>query len=199
MGDGLVEVRGLTLCASRVTAGVGSRQQDEDRRSSPEQGKGSIPKQWDCQEQGRHLLQAQAKLIFDAEAERERSGDCTTSRTSSEFDSCFDQRLEQTATRPEKFDGINRQSQIGSPRIFSSATETTAGSAGQERMPAQYAAEFDGVENAWRQFRELACRAAFHQFDGGTGASGFQIPCEPKLTRDHMLELDLIDGSDLHL
>ena len=128
MGDGLVEVRGLTPCASRVTAGVGSRRQDEGRRSSPEQGKGSIPKQ-----------------------------------------------------------------------IFSSATETTAGSAGQERMPAQYAAEFDGVENAWRQFRELACRAAFHQFDGGTGASGFQIPCEPKLTRDLVFELDLIDGSDLHL
>jgi uncharacterized protein YecT (DUF1311 family) len=66
-------------------------------------------------------------------------------------------------------------------------------------MPAQYAAEFDGLEKAWQQFRELACKAAFHQFNGGTGAPSFQIQCELKLARDHMRELDLIYGSDLHL
>jgi uncharacterized protein YecT (DUF1311 family) len=199
VGDGFVEVLGLTLCASLVTAGVCSRQQDEGKRSSPEQAKVSIPKQGDYQEQRRQRLQAQAKQIFDAEAERERSGDCTSSSTTAEFDNCFVQRLEQTGTNLGKFDGIIRQLQLGSPQIFGSASETTAGSAGPELMPAQYAAEFDGLEKAWQQFRELACKAAFHQFNGGTGAPSFQIQCELKLARDHMRELDLIYGSDLHL
>jgi uncharacterized protein YecT (DUF1311 family) len=141
-----------------VTAGVCSPQLDEGRRSSPEQAKGSIPQQGDDQQQWRQRLQAQAKLIFDAEAERERSGDRPTSSTTFEFDNCFVQRLEQTATN-----------------------------------------EFDALEKAWQQFRELACTAAFHQFDGGSGESSFQIECELKLTRDHMRELDLIYGSDLHL
>lgn len=64
MGDGFVEVLGLTLCASLVTAGVCSRQQDEGKRSSPEQAKVSIPKQGDYQEQRRQRLQAQAKQIL---------------------------------------------------------------------------------------------------------------------------------------
>jgi uncharacterized protein YecT (DUF1311 family) len=199
MGDGLVEILGLTLCASLVTAGVCSRQQDEGRRSSPEQAKVSIPKQGDDQQQWRQRLHAQAKLIFDAEAERERSGDCPTSSTTSEFDNCFVQRLKQTATNLEQFDRIIRQLQLGSPQISGAASETTAGSAGQERTPAQYATEFDALEKAWQQFREFACTAAFHQFDGGSDASSFQIECELKLTRDHMRELDLIYGSDLHL
>jgi hypothetical protein len=199
MGDGFVGILGLTLGASLVTAGICFRQQDEGKQSSPEQAKVAIPKQGDDQEQWRQRLQAQAKQISDAEAERERSGDCTTSSTTAEFDNCFVQRLEQTATNSEKFDGIIRQLQLGSPQIFGSASETTAGTAGPELVPAQYAAEFDGLENAWQQFRELACRTAFHQFDGGTGAPSFQIQCELKLTRDHMRELDLIYGSDLHL
>jgi uncharacterized protein YecT (DUF1311 family) len=199
MGNGLFEILVLTLCASLVTAGVCSPQQDEGRRSSPEQAKVSIPQQGDYQQQWRQRLQVQAKLIFDAEAERERSGDCPTSSTTFEFDNCFVQRLEQTATNLEQFDGIIRQLQLGSPQISGAASDPTAGSGGQELTPAQYAAEFDALENTWQQFRELACTAAFQQFDGGSGASSFRIECELKLTHDHMCELDLIYGSDLHL
>jgi hypothetical protein len=119
MGDGLVEILDLTLCASLATAGVCSSQQDESKRSSPKQAKDSIPKQGGDQEQWRQHL-AQAKQIFDAEAVRERSGDCTTASTTAEFDNCFDQRLEQNERNLEKFDGIIRQLQLGSPR-FSAA------------------------------------------------------------------------------
>jgi uncharacterized protein YecT (DUF1311 family) len=199
MGDGLFEILVLTLCASQVTAGVCSRPQEEGRRSSPEQAKVSIPQQGDDRQQSRQRLQAQAKQISDSEAERERSGDCPASSTTSEFDNCFLQRLEQTATNLEQFDGIIRQLQLGSPRISGAPSETTAGSAGQELAPVHYAAEFAALEKVWEKFRELACTAALHQFDGGSGASSFQIECELKLTRDHMRELDLIYGSDLHL
>jgi hypothetical protein len=36
-------------------------------------------------------------------------------------------------------------------------------------------------------------------FDGGTGGPSFDLECRLKLTRNHMRELDLIYGEDLHL
>jgi uncharacterized protein YecT (DUF1311 family) len=199
MGNGLAGVLGVTLCASLVTVGICSGQQDGDKRSSPDQANASRPKQLDYQEEWRQGLQAKAKQIFDAEAEREGSGDCSSSNTTADFDNCFGQRLEETATNLKNFDGVIRQWQSGSPQMSVSAAETTAGPAGPELTPAQHAAEFDRLENAWQQYRELACEAAFHQFDGGTGAPSFQMQCELKLTRAHLRELDLIYGSDLHL
>jgi uncharacterized protein YecT (DUF1311 family) len=204
MGNRLAGILGVTLCASLVTVGICSPQQDGARRSSPDQANASIPKQRDDQEEWRQGLQAKAKQNFDAEAERERSGDRSTSNTTADFDHCFGQRLEETAINLKNFDGVIRQLQSGPPQMSGSAAETTARPAGPELAPAQHAAEFDRLENAWQRYGELACeaafhQAAFHQFDGGTGAPSFQMQCELKLTRDHLRELDLIYGSDLHL
>jgi uncharacterized protein YecT (DUF1311 family) len=55
------------------------------------------------------------------------------------------------------------------------------------------------VEQSWWQYREVACAAAFHQFDGGTGGPSFQLECKLKLARDHMRELSLIYGGELRL
>jgi uncharacterized protein YecT (DUF1311 family) len=62
----------------------------------------------------------------------------------------------------------------------------------------QLVAEFDRVEEVWERYRESACRAAFHQFAGGTGGPSFEMQCQLKVTRDHMRELDMIYGADLH-
>ena len=204
MGNGPAGVLGVTLCASLVTGGICSPRQDGAKQSSPDQANAAKSTQRGDQQEWRQALQAQAKQIFDAEAERERSGDCSSSNTTVEFNHCFGQRLEETAINLKNFDGVIRQLQSGPPQMSGSAAETTARPAGPELAPAQHAAEFDRLENAWQRYGELACeaafhQAAFHQFDGGTGAPSFQMQCELKLTRDHLRELDLIYGSDLHL
>ena len=66
-------------------------------------------------------------------------------------------------------------------------------------LPKQHVAEFRKAEQSWRQYRDTACTAAFHQFDGGTGGPSFELECELKLDRSHMHELDMIYGEDLHL
>ena len=211
MGNRLAGVLSVTLCASLVTAGICSPRQDGAKRSSPDQPDAKRPTQGGTQQEWRQALQAQAKQIIDAEAERERSGDCASANTTVEFDHCFSQRLEETAANLKNFDGVIRQLQSGPRQMSGSAEETlagpagpagpagSAGPAGPELTPAQHAAEFDRLESLWQQYRELACTAAFHQFEGGTGAPSFQMQCELKLTRDHLRELDLIYGSGLHL
>jgi uncharacterized protein YecT (DUF1311 family) len=202
MGNGPAGVLGVTLCASLVTGGICSPRQDGAKRSSPDQANASKPTQPDDQQEWRQALKAQAKQIFDAEAERERSLDCSSSNTTAEFNHSFSQRLEETPANLKNFEGVLRQLQSGPPQMSGSAAQTTAGPAGPagpELTPAQHAAEFDRLEKPWQQYRELACTAAFHQFDRGTGAPSFQMQCELKLTRDHLRELDLIYGSELHL
>ena len=208
MGNRLAGVLGVTLCASLVTAGICSPRQEGAKRSSPDLANAKQPRQGDKRQEWRQALQAQAKQIIDAEAERERSGDCTSANSTVEFDHCFSQSLEETAANLKNFDGVIRQLQSGPPQMSVSADKTptgptgaagSAGPAGPELTPAQHAAEFDRLESIWQQYRELACTAAFHQFEGGTGAPSFQMQCELKLTRDHLRELDLIYGIDLHL
>jgi hypothetical protein len=74
----------------------------------------------------------------------------------------------------------------------------TTGPAGPVLSQGQLVAEFDQVEKIWGKYLESACQTAFHQFAGGTGGHSFEMQCRLKLTRDHMRELDMIYGSDLH-
>jgi hypothetical protein len=64
------------------------------------------------------------------------------------------------------------------------------------QTPEQDRADFEHVEQSWRQYTKLACTAAYHQFDGGSGGPSFEMQCELKLTRDHLQELAMIYGEE---
>jgi uncharacterized protein YecT (DUF1311 family) len=50
-------------------------------------------------------------------------------------------------------------------------------------------AQLKETEDAWKNYRDKACRAAFRQFDGGTAAPVAEGECSVRLTREHVRDL----------
>ena len=151
----------------------------------------------------RQRLQAQARQIFNAEMAREKAGDCPEAQTTADFNICFGDQGTITEQNLTTFEGIIRELNAPEPPLpGQTAAETNQpviGPAGPSLTPEQFLTEFNHVEEVWRNYRETACTAAYHQFNGGTGGPSFEGQCELTLTRDHMRELDMIYGMDLHL
>jgi len=147
----------------------------------------------------RQSLQAQGKQVFDAEMAREKAGDCPNAQSNSEFINCFGEQLTIAGGNLTAFEGIIRELQAPGPQMPGQSDSNMHGPAGPPLTPKELGDEFEQVERVWRDYRETACRAAYHQFGGGTGGPSFEGQCELKLTRDHMRELDMIYGGDLHL
>ena len=152
-------------------------------------------KDWSAKHQA---LQAQAKQVFDAEMAREKAGDCPDAQTTYDFNICYDRQTRITEASLHSFEEIIRRLQIPGPE-FPGQSSSPPLPSGASLTPDQLSAEFDNVERLWQQYRDAACTAAFHQFDGGTGGPSFQSECELNLMRDHMRELNMIYGEDLHL
>jgi uncharacterized protein YecT (DUF1311 family) len=143
-------------------------------------------------------LQGQAKQVFDAEMAREKAGDCPNAATTYDSNVCLGRELTLTEQNLKSYEGIIEGLLSPPPQMPGQAGANVPGPAGPSLTPKQLTEEFESVERGWRAYRETACAAAFHQFDGGTGGPSFQMECELKLTRDHMRELDMIYGGDLH-
>lgn len=144
-------------------------------------------------------LQAQAKQVFDEEMAREKAGDCPDAQTTYDFNICFGKQAAITDQNLKSFEGIIRELNAPPPQMPGAADTDTPGVAGISLTPEHLLAEFDRVEQSWRQYREMACTAAFHQFGGGTGGPSFGLQCELTLARSHMRELWMIYGMDLRL
>lgn len=147
----------------------------------------------------RTSLQAQARQIFDAEMAREKAGDCPDAQTNYDFNICYGKQAATTDQNLKSFEGMIRELNAPPPQMPGTADTDTPGIAGISLTPEHLLAEFDRVEQNWRQYRETACTAAFHQFGGGTGGPSFELQCELTLARSHMRELEMIYGMDLRL
>lgn len=150
--------------------------------------------QWNAWFANRQMLQAQARQVFQAEAAREKTGDCPNAQSNYDFIVCYGEQLKITNANLASYERIIRELQVGPPPM---PGEMPAGP--PTLTSDQLTAEFDHVEEIWHQYRESACTTAYHQFGGGTGGPSFQAECELKLTRDHIRELDMIYGMILHL
>jgi uncharacterized protein YecT (DUF1311 family) len=195
----------LILFALFLFSPVSFCQQGADQPVSPAPKKDFTPEQKAYQqkekeyEAQRQSLQAQAKQVFAAEMAREKAGDCADASSTSGFDTCFDKQLTAADQSLKSYEYIIRKLQAGPPQMPGTPTDPTDESDGPVLSPEQLVAEFDQVELLWGRYRESACKAAFHQFEGGTGAPSFEMQCQLKLTRDHLRELDMIYGVDLQL
>jgi len=147
----------------------------------------------------RHSLQAQARQIFDAEMAHEKAGDCPDAQTTVDFNICYGKQAAITEQNLKSIEGIIRELLAPPPRMPGQPEADTPGSAGISLTPVHLLEEFDRVEQSWRQYRETACTAAFHQFSGGTGGPSFELQCELMLARSHMRELEMIYGQALRL
>jgi len=199
----------MILCGSLVLPPLSFSQQSQPQPVPATPKKILTPEQKALQQRARQSmekrqrLQAQAKQIFDAEMAREKAGDCPNAQTTADFNICFGDQGNITEQNLNSFEGIIRELNAPEPPLPSQSaaepSQPVMGIAGPSLTPEQFLAEFNHVEEVWRRYRETACTAAFHQFNGGTGGPSFQMTCELKLSRDHMRELDMIYGSDLHL
>src|SRR5208282_1183415 len=190
----------VTLCASFVLPPLFLGQQGPaipKKDPTPEQ---EAYRQYEANHRG---LQAQAKQVFDTEMAREKAGDCPDAKTDYDFNVCFGKQLTITDQNLKTYEGFIRELMAPPPRAPGQpAVETNppaSGIAGPVLSPAEFEREFERVEQSWWQYRENACAAAFHQFEGGTGGPSFELECKLKLTRDHMRELSMIYGEELHL
>jgi uncharacterized protein YecT (DUF1311 family) len=147
----------------------------------------------------RQSLQAQAKQIFDTEMAREQTGDCPDAQNTYDFNICYGNQVTITDQNLKSYEGTIQDLMSPMPKMPGKSADNIPGPAGPSFTPEQVLEEFNHVEEAWRQYREKACTAAYHQFGGGTGGPSFEGQCELKLARDHMRELDLVYGHDLHL
>jgi uncharacterized protein YecT (DUF1311 family) len=139
-------------------------------------------------------LQAQGKQILDAEMAREKAGDCPNASSTYDFNICYGKQLDITEANLKRFEAILHDLLAPAPQMPGEPATPPPGPAGPSLTSAQLTAEFESVERIWRQYRDTACTAAFHQFDGGTGGPSFDSECRLQLTRDHMRELRMIYG-----
>jgi Lysozyme inhibitor LprI len=145
----------------------------------------------------RQQLRAQAKAAFDAEAAREKGGDCREAQNTQEFNTCFgdavtiaDQHLEAYEEALEAILALHDPDQPSTPSV---------GIAGPVQTPQQDATEFDHLEQLWHTYLDAASTAAFHQFDGGTGGPSFGLETHLRLVRNHLRELNTLYGIELRL
>ena len=174
------------------------------QQSAPRPAKVLTPEQMTYQQQMRewfahhHQLQAQGKQLFDDETAREKAGDCPTAQSTVEFETCYAKQIEITNGNLKSYEEVIR-GLLSPPPQMPGAPAEMIGPGGRALSAQDLIDEFNHVEAAWLQYRETACTAAYHQFDGGTGGPPFQQECTLKLTRDHLRELDMIYGNVLHL
>jgi uncharacterized protein YecT (DUF1311 family) len=147
----------------------------------------------------RTALQAEGKQILATETAREAAGDCKAAQSTADFNDCFGKELAVTTQNLHRFQAVIRTLLAQDKPVGPKPKHDTTGIAGPVLTSRHILAEFNRVEIVWQQYNTTACSDAFHQFGGGTGGPSFELQCELKLTRDHMRELDLIYGNDLHL
>ncbi|HEY6467764.1 MAG TPA: lysozyme inhibitor LprI family protein [Candidatus Acidoferrales bacterium] len=131
----------------------------------------AFQQQYNAWEANYRSLQAQAKQIYDAEMAREQAsepaGDCPDAHTEANIDVCVGQLLKVTDAALASYEQIIRGLQAPQPKMPDESQPAT----GPLTLPTpqQYLAQFNRVEQSWRQYRKIACKAASDQFYGGSG------------------------------
>jgi uncharacterized protein YecT (DUF1311 family) len=164
---------------------------------TPEQK--AYQQQWKEYMAKRQSLAAQAKQIFDTEMAREKARGCSDANSTYDINICYEKLTAITDQNLKSYEELIRELLAPGPRMPGETDTDTPGIAGISLTPGHQLAEFERVEKSWQQYRETACTAAFHQFDGGTSGPSFEMECELTLTRDHIRELRMIYGEDLLL
>ena len=190
----------VTLCASFVLAPFFLGQPGPSTAKQGPTPEQEAYRQFEAKHRG---LQAQAKQVFDTEMAREKTGDCPDAKTDYDFNVCFGRQLDVTDQNLKSYEDFIRDLMAPPPQMAGQPAVDTSpqanGIAGPVLSSSEFEHEFERVEQSWGQYREAACAAAFHQFDGGTGGPSFQLECKLKLARDHMRELSMIYGGELRL
>lgn len=189
----------FSLCCLLMSPLALLAQEPAAETAAPKSGKVITPEQQAYQQQikdfqeARHKLQAQAKQAFDAEvaldqADEAKTGECKDANTTLDWNKCLGRVAKVTEANYAAFASALRA-------LF--ALKAPAIPAETVIAPDDRTGEFDKTEAAWQQYRDLARKAAYDQFKGGSMASSFALEVYVYAMRSHLRELDLIYGDDL--
>lgn len=156
----------------------------------------NVPNQPLKPEAGRGALRAKAQQVYETEMARAKAGDCRKAGTTYDFNVCFGTAVDRAEQSLNIFESAIRdllKLQDAGP------VSSASGPAGPVLTPKQDVEEFDHLEQLWHSYLDAAGKAAFHQFDGGTGGPSFELQTRLQLIRNHLTELDNLYGMLLRL
>jgi len=183
----IVAVPTLAVAAQPATAPDSSSRQQSSQQ------------QWVAWLARRQNLQVQAKAILDAETAREKIPACADATTTYDLSVCYTRELSLTRANLSAFASLIRQLIAPAPAMPAPPTPAASPAPASGLTPPQLLAEFNHVEQLWSSYSTAACSAALHQFHQGTAGPSFAAECQLHLMRDHLRELNLIYGAELHL
>lgn len=142
----------------------------------------------------RNELRAAAQTALNAEMSREKTGDCPDATTTRAQEECLGAEMRKTEADYAAFAGAIR-AMLG--LSYSTSTQPVSGPTGTPLTPEQRVAEFDRLEAESKAYREMAAKAAFDQYKGGTLAPVFSLEAAQKLLRLHLQEMAFLYGEEL--
>ncbi|HZU23588.1 MAG TPA: lysozyme inhibitor LprI family protein [Terriglobales bacterium] len=164
-------------------------------QNPPRAGKVLTPEQQQHRQQfkqylgERRRLQAQAQQAYDTEIGRadRNGGECDDAQGTREQEECLSKQSETTQADFQNFSSAIRALLALSPSGDDEAP--SVGPSGPALTAAQSVAEFDKVEQLWKQYSGELCSAAFHQGGGGTISPVLELECRQDSMRNHMRDL----------
>jgi uncharacterized protein YecT (DUF1311 family) len=123
-------------------------------------------------------LHARAQSIVQSEDARAKKQLCPKAMTTLDINACYNAELGATDSNYLK---LVRALGL----LLRSGGEAGAGAA-PKPIP------FDDAEAAWSSYRDLACKAAGDQYEGGTIRPSIEMGCRITVTRHHVDELWVI-------
>jgi hypothetical protein len=145
----------------------------------------------------RHALQAKAQKAYNDETAREKNDPCDAESTTRGAEECLSRESQLTESNYEAFIGAIRDLlALKAPQI---GPGSTSGPTGMPVSSDEQVKEFDTLQSAWQQYRDLVPKTAYDQFKGGTLAPVFDGECSQMIVRSHMRDLNKIYGGPIHL
>jgi uncharacterized protein YecT (DUF1311 family) len=193
----------LSLCSLLMTPLALPAQEPAAETATPKSGKLITPEQQAYQlqfkefQEARHKIQAQAKQAFDAEmaldqSDEAKTGECKDANTTFDWNQCLGRVSKVTEANYAAFTAALRALiALKTPEMEPSV------SAGAALSSDERASEFDKLETLWQQYRDLARKAAYDQYKGGSMSPSFALEAYIYSIRSHLRVLDLIYGDDL--
>ena len=171
--------------------------------STPPHHKVLTPEQQEYQKQfsafmdQRRTLQSQAQKAYSDEMAREKNDPCDTEKTTRGSEECLSRESKLTDANYTAFtNAIRAILALKGPQIGSSSI---SGPTGLPLTSEEFVKEFDRLQAAWQQYRDIVPKTAYDQFKGGTLASVFGGECTQQIVRSHMRELNQIYGGPIRL
>lgn len=170
---------------------------------SPPHHKVLTPEQQEYQKQfqvfikQRQALQSQAQKAYNDEMAREKNDPCDVESTTRGAEQCLDRESKLTDANYTAFTGAIRSIlALKTPEI---GPGSISGPTGTPLSSDELVKEFDKLQSAWQQYRDLVPGTAYNQFKGGTLAPVFDGECSQQIVRSHMRELNKIYGGPIRL